>query len=252
MFVSQKNALYHEINKPLYLQLRDIIIDQINSGELEPGDALPGERALGEIFGISRVTVRKCIASLVEDGYLVRNQGMETRVVERKVNHHLGLLVGLVEELRNSPDVRIGVEVVHKRFEPVSGAVRKHLQLGEEQDVMVYSFARVLKKNGEPLALNYSYVPYNIGKIVDKLDLNRDHVFEYLESEGYKLSYGEQEIRAGLCNQEESERLSYRLNQPVIVIKRTTYLESGIPILYEKTIYRGDEYQYSIRLQRKI
>lgn len=247
-----KNALYHNINKPLYSQLREIIIDWIDSKELEPGDAIPGERTLVEMFDISRVTVRKCISSLVEDGYLIREHGKETRVAERRVNHHLGLLVGMVEELQNTPDVNIEVDVVYKRFEAPTGAVRRYLKIPEDKNASVYAFSRVLKKNGSPLALNYSYVPYDIGRIIDTLDLARARVFEHLEYIGYKLSYGEQKIYAALCNPEESALMCYSTNHPVIVVSRTTYLESGVPLLYEKTIYRGDEYQYSIRLQRKI
>ncbi|HWQ59235.1 MAG TPA: GntR family transcriptional regulator [Clostridia bacterium] len=250
--IEYKNTLYHNINKPLYLQLRDIIIDWIDSKELEPGDALPSERALVDMFDISRVTVRKCLDSLEADGYLIRQHGKDTRVAERRVIHHLGLLVGIVEELQQTPGVHIEIEVVYKRFEAASGVVRRQLSIPENKHAPVYAFSRVLKKNGVPLALNYSYVPYDIGKIVDTLDLNRAHVFEYLESIGYKLNYGEQVIRAGLCNADESGLLSYSLNQPVIVIARTSYLEGDIPLMYEKTIYRGDEYQYRIRLKRRI
>jgi GntR family transcriptional regulator len=45
--------------------------------------------------------------------------------------------------------------------------------------------------------------------------------------------------------------LNYKVGSPALVMKRTTFLENGYPILYEKSIYRGDEYQYSIKLLRK-
>jgi GntR family transcriptional regulator len=252
MLSEASRRLYPNINKPLYLQLRDIIVDLIDSGEFSPGDTLPGERALAEMYDISRVTVRKCIASLVDEGYVERRQGKETTVAQKKVVHNLGPLLGIVEELLNNEGFKATVNVIHKGFEAPTSTVRKFLRLGDSNKSQVYAFSRVLEKNGKPLAINHSYVPYDIGKIVDSLDLSKDKVFAYLENCGYNLSYGEQEITSSLCTREESTYLKYDAGRPVLVIRRTTYLENGFPILYEKTIYRGDEYQYNIRLQRKI
>lgn len=252
MFSEAKGILYPNITKPLYLQLRDILVDLIESGELAPGDELPGERTLAEMYDISRVTVRKCISGMVDEDYVIRNQGKETTVAKKKIIHNLGPLVGIVEELFNKEGVSVAVEVVHKGYEMPPPTVRKRLQLSESNKAHIYAFSRVLKKNGQPLAINYSFVPYAIGKIVDSLDLTKDKVFAYLENCGYNLSYGEQEISANLCTKEEAGYLKYDAGQPVLILRRTTYLENGFPILYEKTIYRGDDYQYNIRLQRKL
>jgi GntR family transcriptional regulator len=252
MFKEAKGVLYPNITKPLYLQLREILVDLIESGELAPGEVLPGERTLAEMYDISRVTVRRCIGNLVEEGYVVRIQGKETAVAKRKINHHLGILSGIVEELFSTEGITVTVKVIHKGSETASTNVRKRLKLNDANKAQVYSFTRVLQKNGQPLAINYSFVPYDIGKIVDSLDLTKDKVFSYLENCGFKISYGEQEITSALCTKDEAGYLGYRVGQPVLVIRRTTFLENGYPILYEKTVYRGDDYQYSIQLQRKL
>ncbi len=247
--ISVNRRVHHGNSKPLYLQLRDILVDMIDNGELTAGDALPGERTLAEMYDLSRVTVRKCIGNMVDDGYLIRNQGKETIVAKRKVNHHLGLLVGVAEELAEN-EYKVKVEAIETKFEKASFGVAKNLQV--EQNELVFKFSRVIYKDDNPLILNYSYVPYDIGKIIEPLDFNTDKVFTYLEKYGYKLSYGNQLISAGLCKQAEKEYLDYEVGKPVLVISRTTYTDNGYPVLYEKSIYRGDEYQYSIRLQRKI
>ncbi len=46
----------------------------------EAGETIPGERVLAELYDISRVTLRKCIGDMVEDGYLIRHQGKETQM----------------------------------------------------------------------------------------------------------------------------------------------------------------------------
>jgi GntR family transcriptional regulator len=224
------------------------LVEQIESGKLSPGDAIPGERTLAEMFDVSRVTIRKCIGNMVEEGYLIRNRGRETVVANRKVNHRLGALLGVAEELSET-DSTVEIQVINKCYEKITTDIRKHLKTDDNSQV--YAFSRLILKDHKPLVLNYSYVLHDMGKLVAALDLKNDKVFECFEKCGYDVSYAEQIITAGVCNKKEAELLEYKAGRPVIIIKRTTFLENGYPILYEKSTYRGDEYQYSIKLLRK-
>ncbi|MCX8130978.1 MAG: GntR family transcriptional regulator [Clostridia bacterium] len=240
--------IFHGISKLLYLQIRDVLVEQIESGKLSPGDALPGERTMAEMFDVSRVTIRKCIGNMVEEGYLIRSRGKETIVASRKVSHRLGTLLGVVEELSEA-NKTIKVKVLYKGYEKITTDIRNHLNT--EDNAQVYAFSRLIFCDDKPLVVNYSHVLQDIGKLVESLDLESDRVFQHLENCGYNVSYAEQMISAGICNKKEAELLNYKVGQPVIVIKRTTFLENGYPILYEKSTYRGEEYQYSIKLLRK-
>ena len=245
----ERGILYHNINRPLYMQLKDLLTEKIESGELEPGDAIPGERTLAEMYEVSRVTVRKCIGAMVEEGYLLRSHGKDTIVANRKINHRLGLLVGIAEELSDiSQDIRI--RGIHQGFRKAPASVSQALQISEES--RIYEFDRVVYADGRPLALNYSYVPQEVGKILEGANFDTFKVFSHMEKCGYQLSYAEQQIGAGLCKEEEARYLEYAIGREVLVLKRTTFLDDGHPILYEKSIYRGDGYQYSIKLYRKI
>ncbi len=70
-------------NTPLYLQLARNLRHHIAGGGIDPGNALPSERELTEMTGLSRVTVRKSINQLIEEGILVRKQGSGTFVARR-------------------------------------------------------------------------------------------------------------------------------------------------------------------------
>jgi GntR family transcriptional regulator len=185
---------------------------------------------------------------MVDEGYLIRNRGKETVVANRKINHRLGSLLGVAEELSEVNNI-VETHVLNKGYEKITSEVRKHLKT--EDNSQIYAFSRLILKDKQPLVLNFSYVSHDIGKLVETLDLESDKVFAYLENCGYNVSYAEQLITAGVCNKREAELLNYKIGAPAIIIKRTTFLENGYPILYEKSIYRGDEYQYSIKLLRK-
>ena len=65
----------HSINKdipiPLYYQVKQIILDEINNEGVKAGDAIPTEKTFCDIYGISRTTIRQAISELVNEGYPV-------------------------------------------------------------------------------------------------------------------------------------------------------------------------------------
>lgn len=239
---------YSEAAKPLYIQLKRQLVEQIESGKYSEGHVLPGERTLAMEYGVSRVTVRKCIEVLAEEGYLTRIEGKPTVVNRRKIRHRLGDLLGIREELLEiSKEVKV-VEL-YKDYEPVQQEVRRSLNLGESNQI--YAFVRLFLVENKPLLINYSYISPDKSGLIDVMDLNKVVIFSHLEQCGYKLSFAEQKISAGICNTEEEKYLDYAAGLSILLRKRTTYLEGGYPILYDKCVYRGDAYQYSIKLDRK-
>ena len=71
---------------PMYQQLADTIKEQILSGELQDSDKLMTEAELGEAYHVSRITVRKAINVLAENGYVTKKQGIGTFVTTNKLN----------------------------------------------------------------------------------------------------------------------------------------------------------------------
>jgi DNA-binding GntR family transcriptional regulator len=68
--------------EPVYRQLARILRDQIRTGELRPGAALPSEAALSQTFGVGRDAVRDALASLRNDGLVITTRGLGTFVRE--------------------------------------------------------------------------------------------------------------------------------------------------------------------------
>ena len=66
---------------PLYIQLEQIITSKILRGEFSPGDKIPTEKELCEIYKVSIITVRQAISNLVKDGFIVKKQGKGTFIL---------------------------------------------------------------------------------------------------------------------------------------------------------------------------
>ncbi|MHB1394334.1 MAG: GntR family transcriptional regulator [Clostridia bacterium] len=239
--------VYNGVAKPLYLQLKSLLVEQIESGKFKEGHVLPGERTLANQYDVSRVTVRKCIEALAEEGFVTRIEGKQTVVNRKRINHRLGDLLGIREELLQiSKEVKV-VEL-YKGYEPVQYEVGKSLNLGGSNQV--YAFVRLFLVENKPVLINYSYISPDKGKLIDDMDLSKVLIFSHLENCGYKISFAEQEISAGIGSTNEEQYLDYAAGRTILIRKRTTYLEGGYPILYDKCIYRGDSYGYSIKLAR--
>ena len=74
---------------PLYKQLKDLILKEIAEGQLKPNQKIPTELEMSEMYQISRMTVRKALAQLVDEGVLAKKQGKGTFVQEQKMEEDL-------------------------------------------------------------------------------------------------------------------------------------------------------------------
>ena len=67
-------------NTPLYLKFAETVKNAVRSGVLEHGNILPGERDLSQLTGVSRITVRKAMQALEEEGVVTRARGYGTQI----------------------------------------------------------------------------------------------------------------------------------------------------------------------------
>src|ERR1700744_6408669 len=85
---------------PLHRQLFLVLHDEIARGALAPGDALPTEQALCDQFGVSRITVRRALADLAEQGYIERRQVVGSFVRGRAVSDAVAATGSYMDGLR--------------------------------------------------------------------------------------------------------------------------------------------------------
>lgn len=239
--------LYPGNGTALFLQLKDVILHKIQSGEFKEGSCLPSERQLSEDYGISRVTVRQTLNELVQDGALVKKPGKGTFVAYKKIDEKLDGLLGVVEEfaVRN---VAYDVDVKQMRYEVAPDLVCKAMQV--EKNSRMLMIYREIYVEQQPLALDRTYVPESIAYLVEQLDFHKDVLYGFLEKSGYKLDSAYQEIGTSVPSQEEACLLGIKPLSPILAIHRTTYVAGGRPILHGRTVYRADRYRYTLTLKR--
>ncbi len=227
---------------PLYQQLREHVLRMIRSGQLEPGGALPAERTLAEVLGVSRLTVRKAFDSLVAEGVLVRRQGAGT-FVARRFEQPLSFLSGFSQDMRAR-----GMEPGSRQVRRVLGQAtpEEALALSLSPGAAVARITRVRTADGLPMAIEAAALP---AEFVPEPESVGDSLYAYLRSRNLRPVRALQRLRAVAAPEEEARLLGLAPGNPVLYIQRISFLAGGRPLEFTRSHYRGDRYDFVAELR---
>lgn len=232
----QIRALDKGSHTPMYLQLARQLVSQIQSGVLKPGDKLPSERELAESLNVSRITARQAIESLLESGLVYREQGRGTFVAEMKM-HGIQGFSSFTEDIR-SRGFTPGSRVIKLELVKVDQKLQQELKIGP--DDLALNLIRLRLADDEPVALQFTYLPYKICPGLENEDLNNRSLFKMLRDKYFiHPTWTEAEVRALNPTPEEAELLGIGLDEPVLVVNGVTYTESFDVVEVVRTIYHG-------------
>ena len=120
---------------PLYQQLVDSIKEQIQSGKIKEGDKLMTEQELSEVYNVSRITVRKAMELLSDEGIVVKKQGIGTFVASKKLNRVMENVSSFTESCERAGH-KASAELISLEWKKASVSVAKHLNVKEGEKVL--------------------------------------------------------------------------------------------------------------------
>lgn len=167
--MSESTPLLGNSQLPLYEQLMQHLRAAILTGQYEEGAQLPPESELCEQYGVSRITARRALLELVNEGLLERRQGKGTFVAPKKMTIRVMSLDGFAGFRRDQP----GAEMRILKKEIRKPTAKEAAMLEIEEDVDVYELDRVLELEG--IALSLDRAVYSAGRfpgLLDKVDEN--------------------------------------------------------------------------------
>lgn len=226
---------------PLYMQLARSLRDHISGGGIDPGSALPSERDLSEMAGLSRVTVRKGIKQLIDEGVLIRKQGSGT-FVARRIEAPGTKLSSFSDDTRSRGEDP-GVVWIYKSY--ALPTEEEATALGVPTSTRVARLGRVRLAGGEPLAIEHAVIPAMFMPDIDGLG---DSLYEALDVHGYRPTSGTQRVRASLATPTEAGILCVQQNSEVLRIERRTRIPDGSIVEFTRSVYRGDRYEFVTEL----
>ncbi|HZY61844.1 MAG TPA: GntR family transcriptional regulator [Edaphobacter sp.] len=247
---SSSRFLFEPLDKdsftPMYFQIQTQLLNQIKSGHLRPGDALPGEEELTRIYGVSRMTSRQALQALTAQGLAYRQKGRGTFVLQPKVEKDIAHLLGFSAEMRT-----LGFKVSSRVLERVGTSAPPEiaLRLRIEPEAAALHLRRLRLVDAEPVAIEDVWLSQSQFPGIEKIDFGRSSLYEALrERYGVRVGSADEVIEARLANKQEAELLAIAPKSSLLVISRTLLSMDGKPVEAGLSIYRGDRYRAVLRV----
>lgn len=230
---------------PLYLQLREHIAEAIRSGRLQPGDALPSERDLADLSGMSRITVRKAVQDLVREGLVVQRQGSGTSVSQHlnKVEQSLTRLTSFSEDMALRGKTVRTQWLERGLYTP---DLNETVTLGLKPHSQVARISRLRIADDQPLAIERAAISTDHLPDPEKIGTS---LYAHLDSCGFRPVRAIQRITAVNLSPGDASLLDMEPGAAGLNIERISYLAEGQVVEFTQSKYRGDAYEFIAELE---
>jgi len=234
---------------PLYLQIEAILKSKILTGELKEGDRLSPENELSKQFGVSPLTVRQALSSLVGEGLLDRKTGVGT-IVKKNLDEKIVLkLSGKMDELlslgKETKTTVLRSEVIQRLDKPT-----RNLRLNQGDPVFFVEKLRYWK--GTPFMVVEEYVPQSlIGTLPKNKKSMKSLYFTLTQKKGVVLKEATQTIESSTADQRIASLLQIEMGSPLFYMERVFFDETNLPILFQITFTRSELFKLSVHLGRE-
>ena len=199
------------------------------------------------MYQVSRITVRKAVDELVNEGYLYKIQGKGTYVKTDERSSNLFAITSCTEDV-----VRMGMKPTKKVMvaELVYANAKRAKALEITQEERVFMLGRILFADQEPLNYTVTFLPEKLFPGIDRHSFDRESLYQVLQEEyGVRLTKARRTIEAILARDEVAEYLDIEEGSPIILFRCVTYgIVNGkeIPVENFKCYYRTDKFKFYI------
>lgn len=230
----------------MYYQVKEDIVNKIKSGVYKIEEKIPSENELKILYNVSLITINKALSTLVNEGYLYRIQGKGTFIGKPKIKRLLNLL-SFTDELKNKGYI---TETKLLDFQVLSNPMIAE-KLNISSDKLITKIKRLRIANGEPMALQNSYLPYEMVSKISQEELRlTESLYKVLEVFDIRPHRASEEYDIAVLNEKEiCSLLDLKKGTPAFAVRRITYNHENVPFEYTESILRGDRYTIKVDLR---
>lgn len=230
--------------RPLYEQLKQTLVGEILAGIYHNGDRLPGELGLAEKYGISRITVRRALSELVEEGYLSSQQGKGTFVNYRPDQQQLRSFGGFSESFDD------GVRNKSSRILSMTGidaSPELAVKLGVQTGTRLWYLRRIMYEDHRPYMLDNAYFIQALYPDLPELVRDNTSTFSLMwHHYGMVFAKADKTIGAIRAGSEDARLLECVPGDPLLSITKVIYDPQERPIHYSHYYVLADRCIYTM------
>jgi GntR family transcriptional regulator len=227
------------IIKPLYNRIREYIAELILKGKLAPDTKIQSERDFSEEMGVSRMTVRRAITELVNEGLLERRHGSGTYVAKPKVTYQSREMVNYIQAMQ-ARNIATASQLLE--FDEMVASLRLAELLGIEIGNPLYRVSVLRFANRIPVVLERGFFPCARWPKLEEWDLEKTSTYDLLTSVyQIKPSQISQTVEAVVAADTVAQQLRVEEGFPLLMLSRIIYGgENNQPIVFSQDFLRGD------------
>jgi GntR family transcriptional regulator len=243
-----KGIIDRESVIPLYIQLKEILEKRIQEGMWKPGDRMPGDEELCDLFDVSRTVVRQAFKELELEGLIFRRRGRGTFIAEPRISG-LGLAKSLDAFYRSmlGHGMTARMQTVEQDIVPAVHEVAVTLNVARMTPVI--RIVQLCRVGEEPFFFTNSYIPYDLCRDLVLADLSQQSMYEYLEDRyGLTVSRASRDITAIPAQADDARLLKIEVGEPLLYLESISYLGDGRPLEDLRGKFRGGRMRFEVEI----
>jgi GntR family transcriptional regulator len=233
-----------EVTQPRYLVLARSLAAEIRGGTLGVGDRLPGERELCRQFGLSRVTVRRALNVLQDDG-LIESIGARGWFVTPNILGEPNLLRSFTD-MAESRGLRATADTLTQSARPATLDEADTFAISPAADV--FELKRLRRLDDVPVGIEHTRIPLALAPSLAKGEFNDRSLYQVLRASGIVPTRADYDLQSIAATAEEAELLDCQSDSPLLLVRASTYDQRGRPIELSSSVFRGDRYRFRATL----
>jgi DNA-binding GntR family transcriptional regulator len=234
-------AIRSDYPEPLWIQAVNLINGEIATGVLQPGMRLPPERELCQQLGISRVTLRKALTKLVEDGVLNASHGRGWYVAQAAASKEWPNSLESFSETAKRMGLVGSSTVLRAEESPANLDEAERLFIAP--GTPIFHLERVRLLNGVPIALDTTQVPSHLAPGLTAVDFTVASLYQELATAGVEPMRADATIEAQESDANAAALLDLAVGKPLLVMHQLAVDKAERPLFTSTIKYAGDRYR---------
>ncbi len=250
LVVLQKGDIMEHIDEtPIYQQIIDFLVGKIKAGSYLEKQRIPSERELCIKFGVSRMTARKAIDHLVQEGYVKRVVGKGTFVSKKKISRDFIDLLGFNEHLKKSGYENLKVKLIRKEERIADEKIAHYLNV--EQGEAVYIIERVRLLDQEPISVEKTYLLKSKFKGILDVNFEQESLFNIIHDH-YHAQVVRSEVRIEMIRLvgKNANLLKQKVGSPAFKVFEVEYDDKDDVIKVTRAFNVADLFSYVLEQKK--
>lgn len=225
---------------PKYVQIKNMIIEKIETNFFEEDSKLPSERTISDRYGVSRMTARKALKMVVESGYARSRVGKGTFVHKSKLTKNLTEIEGFSFMVRRQRDGTIASKVLEAKVIEANSLLSEKLKIPIGSGV--YKISRIRIVDGVPIAIQHSHLPLTAFPDLLAHNFSITSLYRTIQEEyGRRIASSTQILDLEYADKEMAKLLQIKERDALFLFNSVSYDENGIAVEYCVHHMRGDK-----------